>query len=897
MTLLQFIALGLGVGAAYALAGQGLSLIYRGSGVVNFAHGAMVGVGGYLFIELREGGLPLALSAVLAVGLTALVGAAVQLLVMHRLRHATALTRLIATLGVMTVLSQAMILRYGQDLKSAPALLPDHVFRIGSELQIGLDRILLVVIAVVLTALLWLIYTRTRFGLVTAAVAESPRCAATHGHSPARIALVNWSAGAGLAGLTGVLLAPIVSFAPQQAVFLVVPVLAAALIGNFASFPLTLAGGLAVGVAESVTAHYVHAPGWPTVLPFLVIIVVLWLRGQTLPPRGALLERLPSVGAGRRPLPGVVLLVGGPAVALLLSPDWADAVTTSAIFALVGLSVVVVTGYAGQLSLAQFALAGIAAFAAARLAAVTGAAFPVAGLFGVAVAVVVGVVIALPALRTRGVTLGIVTLGLALTIQRLVLENTDYTGGLLGTIVEPPALFGLDLNAILYPERFAALAVAALVIGGLAVSNLRRGPAGRRLLAVRTNERAAASLGVSVAASKLYAFAVGAALAGAAGTLLAFRDVNVSFDQFDAFQSAQVVVMTVIGGAGYIAGGVLGSLLAVGGVFAQVADTAGVSRYLTLFAGVLLLVQLVAQPDGMAPVLARLRENLPRWRWRSRHAALAEPTRAPEPSPAGSGGTLEVRGVTARFGGVCALSDVSLTVRPGEIVGLIGANGAGKTTLVDVVTGYVPHYDGSVLLAGRAVDGLSAARRARAGLGRSFQSLELFDDLTVRENLLMACDAAGPWSYVLDVLRPARSRLSPAATSAVREFELEELLEVPVGRLPAGTRRLVAIARAVAAEPSVLLLDEPAAGLDQHETAELGRLLRRIAEGSRPAMLLIEHDLSLVMAVSDRVVVLDAGRRIAEGSGAEVQRDPVVRAAYFGEPTEAPTTTTAGGTA
>ncbi len=892
MVLLQFIALGLGVGAAYALAGQGLSLIYRGSGVVNFAHGAMVGLGGYLFIELREGGVPLALAAALAVVLTALVGAAVQALVMHRLRHATALTRLIATLGVMTVLSQAMILRYGQDLTSAPALLPDHIFRIGSDFQIGLDRVLLLVIAVAITAALWLIYTRTRFGLVTAAVAESPRCASAHGHSPARIAVINWTAGAGLAGLTGVLLAPIVSFAPQQAVFLVVPVLAAALIGNFASFPLTLAGGLAVGVAESVTAHYVSAPGWPTVLPFLAIIVVLWLRGQTLPPRGALLERLPAIGSGRRPLPGVVLLVGGPALALLLSPDWADAVTTSAVFALVGLSVVVVTGYAGQLSLAQFALAGIAAFAAARLAAVTGASFPVAGLFGVVVAMVVGVAIALPALRTRGVTLGIVTLGLALTIQRLVLENTDYTGGLAGTVVEAPSLLGIDLNSILYPERFAALAVGALVVGGLAVSNVRRGPAGRRLLAVRINERAAASLGVSVVASKLYAFAVGAALAGVAGALLAFRDVNVSFDQFDAFQSAQVVVLTVIGGAGFVAGGVLGALLAAGGVMGQVADMAGVSRYLTLFAGVLLLVQLVAQPDGMAPVLARLRERLPRSRPRRLAPAPAEAARERV-----VGAALEVRGITARFGGVCALSDVSLTVQPGEIVGLIGANGAGKTTLVDVVTGFVPRYDGSVRLAGRPLDGLSAARRARAGLGRSFQSLELFDDLTVRENLLMACEDAGAWSYVVDVLRPARSRLSAAAAGAVADFELEELLEVPVGRLPAGTRRLVAIARAVAAEPAVLLLDEPAAGLDQHETAELGRMLRRIAEGARPAMLLIEHDLSLVMAVSDRVVVLDAGRRIAEGTGAEVQRDPVVRAAYFGEPAPDLHATTTGGPA
>ncbi|GAA1022393.1 ABC transporter [Acrocarpospora pleiomorpha] len=882
--LLQFIALGLSLGGAYALAGQGLSLIHRGSGVVNFAHGAMVGLGGYLSIEFRESGLPLALAAVLAVALTALVGAAVQHLVMRRLRDAVPLTRLIATLGVMTVLNQVMVLRYGQDPKSAPALLPTHIFRIGDNFQIGLDRVLLTIIAVLVTVVLWLVYKRTRFGLVTAAVSENPRCAATHGHSPQRVALINWAAGAGLAGLTGVLLAPLAFFTPQQVVFLVVPVLAVALIGNFSSFPLTLFGGLVVGVTESVSAYYIDAPGWSTSLPFLIIMIVLILRGKTLPPRGQQSERLPKVGSGRPPLPVLVFLIAAPALMLTLPANWADAVVTSALFGLVGLSVVVVTGYAGQLSLAQFALAGIGAFASARLAATSGASFVMSGIFAVVVAVLIGVVIALSAVRTRGVTLGIVTLGLALAIQRLVLENTDYTGGLLGTVVSPPSLLGVDFDAIVHPERYAALAVAALVLGGIVVSNLRRGPAGRRLLAVRTNERAAASLGINVAATKLYAFAVGAGLAGVAGAMLAFRDTHVNFVQFEAFMSAQVVVLVVLGGAGYISGGVAGSLIVAGGVFSQIGDTIGIAEYMTLAAGLMLLMQLTTVPDGMvAPLLgplAHLRRRLPRFR--QRRAPVAPPV-AQDIVTGGGGGTLEVRNVSARFGGVLALDEVSLSVQPGEIVGLIGANGAGKTTLVDVVTGYVPRYEGSVLLSGNAVDGLSATRRARAGLGRSFQSLELFDDLTVHENLLMASDRARPSSHVLDLLRPAPSPLPPAAAYAVRELELEQWLDTPAASLPAGVRRLVAIGRAVAAEPAVLLLDEPAAGLDEHETAELGRLLRRIAAVSRPAMLLIEHDMSLVMSVCDRVVVLDAGRCIAEGTAREVQNDPIVRTAYFGE--------------
>ncbi|MCZ7525369.1 MAG: ATP-binding cassette domain-containing protein [Acidimicrobiia bacterium] len=231
-----------------------------------------------------------------------------------------------------------------------------------------------------------------------------------------------------------------------------------------------------------------------------------------------------------------------------------------------------------------------------------------------------------------------------------------------------------------------------------------------------------------------------------------------------------------------------------------------------------------------------------------------------------------------------AVDNVSLRVEPGQVVGLIGPNGAGKTTLIDAVTGFVRPAGGEVVLDGASVNRWSARRRAVAGMGRSFQGLELFETMSVRDNLLTASDRRDALAYLTDLVRPGRGRLGPAAAAAVSDFELAEDLDRRVDELSYGRRRLVAIARAIATEPSVLLLDEPAAGLDPVETEELGRLVRRLADEWGLAVLLVEHDVKLVLDVCDRVAVLDFGRRIAEGEPDVVRHDPLVVAAYLGVP-------------
>ena len=249
-----------------------------------------------------------------------------------------------------------------------------------------------------------------------------------------------------------------------------------------------------------------------------------------------------------------------------------------------------------------------------------------------------------------------------------------------------------------------------------------------------------------------------------------------------------------------------------------------------------------------------------------------------------------MQGLTVRYGGVTAVNDVSFSVSPGQVVGLIGPNGAGKTSAIDAVTGFTA-ATGKVILDGVDISQVSVPKRARLGLSRSFQSLELFEDSTVLDNLRAASDPRDRLSYLRDLVNPKAPPLPTEVVAAIREFRLEEVLDRQVQDLPYGQRRLLAIARAVAVRPSVLMLDEPAAGLGDVETAELAHLVRRLADDWGMAVLLVEHDMNFVMSVCDEIIVLDFGRRIAAGPREAVRNDPVVIAAYLGttdESVEAP---------
>jgi ABC-type branched-subunit amino acid transport system ATPase component/branched-subunit amino acid ABC-type transport system permease component len=891
----QYGILGLGAGAAYVLLAQGILLIYRGSGVVNFAHGGFAMLGAYIYnVELRGnhglGVLPAMLISVAVIGLLA---GLVHPLIMRPLRSAAPLTRVIATLGVLLVLQAVATLRWGSASESVLPVLPQNPIHITSGIVLSEDRLIIVVIAIAVTAGLYAFSKYATAGLAIRAAAENQRAASSLAWSPDMLAFATWSFGGALAAFAGILITPYSGLDINTLTLVVISAMAAALLGSFRSFPVVLAGGLAIGVIRSLLVGpigtYFQQQGSPDAVPFLLILVVLVVRGRNLPIRGTIVDRLPELGTGRvRPVP---LLAGVALVAVLVLGVFSAAtnvgVGLSVMAAIVMLSVVVLTGYAGQLSLAPFTLAGVGALVSARVAvAAWHWPFPAALLAGIVAAACVGVVFALPALRTRGVNLAVITLGLGLAIQSVIFENTSYGGNVTGIQVGVPRFFGLDLDPIAHPGNYALFAFACFVVVALLLCNLRRGRAGRRLLAVRANERAAAALGVNITGAKIYAFALSSAIAGLGGTLLAFRSPNVFVGTgYDPIASVTSVGLAVAGGVGAVAGPLFGGLLQDGGIGSVIADHIGnIDAWVPLIGGLSLIAVLLTNPDGQAAVASATARKL-RARLAGRRPGQRETTVPPARRQVDRvrPRALAVRGLTVRFGGVVALDGVDLDVAPGQVIGLMGPNGAGKTTFIDAVSGFVRPQAGTVILGDRNLAGLPAFRRTRAGLSRSFQALELFDDVTVEENVRAAADAHDARAYATGLLWHRDEELTAASAAALTTLGLEHDLGKHPTELSYGRRRLVAIARAVAAHPSVLMLDEPGAGLDENETNELGLLVRHLADEWGIAILLIEHDVQMLLRTCDRIVVLDFGRKIAEGTPAVIRADPEVRRAYLGD--------------
>ena len=496
-----------------------------------------------------------------------------------------------------------------------------------------------------------------------------------------------------------------------------------------------------------------------------------------------------------------------------------------------------------------------------------------------------GFLFGLPALRTRGPTLAVATIGLGVAVETTVFTNQGISGsGFSGTPIERPSLFGWDINAIEHPNRFAAIAVLIMIAVMFVVSNLRAGPVGRRFLAVRSNERAAAALGISVQRVKLVAFVISAGIVSVGGILASFKFDNVNLrTEFGLTDSLLALVFTLIGGIGFILGPLVGAAISPSGIVPFLFnDVETIERWLIIVAGVIVVVQLIVAPHGVVHDVAARVNHLRR---RSGHVKKKSVRYIVDDSAvtAGDPATLEVRGLRLAYGPVVAVTDLDLTVGPGQIVGLIGPNGAGKTSVIEAVSGYLDASAGTVELGGKSLRGLSPHLRSRAGLGRTFQTVEPFDDLTVVENLAVASDHLTLVDWLKAFGRVPALRLSSTTGSIIESFGLEDELEAFPNELPQGRRRLLGVARALATGPSVLLLDEPAAGLDATETRQLGAILQRVAAESDIGMLLVEHDMSIVADICDHVVALDFGMTIFSGGPREVLDNQTVKAAYLGE--------------
>jgi ABC-type branched-subunit amino acid transport system permease subunit len=636
-SILQFALLGLGGGAVIGLLALGVVGEYQASGVVNFAHGAVAMFAAYCFTELRSTGdlvLPiLALphriplsdtgmastpAVLVTVAYAAAFGVVIYLGIFRWLRRAPALAKVVASIGLMLTLQALAVIHFGTAARPSPRILPtDTVTILGAT--VGRDRVILAVLAVVAATALAALYRLTRFGIVTRACAQNERAAALLGWWPVRSEVATWAIASALAGLAGVLAAPITSLTPTSLTLVIVPALAAALVADLSSFTVAAVAGLVIGVGQSLCVKAATTWAWfpqrgmAEVLPFAVIAIVMLVRGHRLPTRGETSEgRLPRAPLGGRPL--LSLAVFAPAASVLLvatSAGWRAAVIQSVVTACVLLSLVVLTGLVGQVSLAQAAFAGMGGFLLAKLLSAASVPFPIGLLFAGLVTVPLGLLVGVPALRIRGINLAIITLGAGVAIDAFVFRNEQISGGLAGVSLPAPELFGVDVgingsNAGDYPRvAFGLVSIATFVALAVLAVNLRRSATGAHCLAVRTNERAASAIGINVAATKLLAFGLSAFIAGSAGGLIGYQQGRLSPESFSIFVSLMLLSIAYIGGIATVPGVIFaGVALAPGGlVYTAMERWFHLGEYQPVVAGVGVIVSAILNPDGVTAAL------------------------------------------------------------------------------------------------------------------------------------------------------------------------------------------------------------------------------------------------------------------------------------------------------
>jgi branched-chain amino acid transport system ATP-binding protein len=555
----------------------------------------------------------------------------------------------------------------------------------------------------------------------------------------------------------------------------------------------------------------------------------------------------------------VAVLVGGGASAIcLLAPGYyAYLLGTLATTALVGVGLNVLLGLAGEVSLGQGGFLALGAYGVGILTTKAGLGFWQALPLAVMLVAAISAVLSIPALRVTGPYLAMVTIAFGFIVESVSVEWRDLTGGASG-LTGIPAPFATGGTALL------ACGFCALALAGF--HGFARSPLGLAMQATAAAPAAARSIGIGPLPVRTAAFVLAAMTAGLAGGLQAALTGFIAPSSFPFSQSILFLLVVVLGGAGRTLGPLLGAAVVV--LLPEI--LASLAEYRLLIFGAGLLIVLWVAPGGIAGAIAGL-------------VMPAKPASNPQSDIdlalahlAGAGRGLAAEGVRVAFGGVIAVAGVDLIAPPGRITSVIGPNGAGKTTLLNLVSGFQPPDSGTIQVGSRDITGHPAAEVARAGLARTFQTAQPFGSLSVLDNVRLGL-LRGAWRGEAPVA------LSRALLSLVGYTGSETRL---AGTLPHVDRRLIEIARALGTAPAVLLLDEPAAGLDDADTVKLGGLLQRLARTGL-AVVLVEHDMELVMSISDEIVVLDAGRRIALGTPAMVRADAAVKAAYLGATTPA----------
>ena len=906
-------------GAIYALLAVGYSLVFSVSGALNLAQGAFVALGALvMYTFTHNAGLPLPVAFIASL---AVVCAAIGIIEWTVIRPAVTRishTNLLMMMGgLLTAFEGAAFLIWGSNPISLNQFSGSKPITVGG-LSVPTQAFWVVGAMLAALALLSWVLMRTRLGRGLRATSENITAARLMGVPVDRMILLSFVAAAALGVIGGAVIAPLTSLDYSSMASYTNEGLIAVSLGGLGSVYGSVAGGLVLGIVEALVSGYVSSL-FSTTISLIILIAIIFLRPQGLlgRSRGRRMD-VADRAAGRSyappKLPRPVLLGGAAVIVVVMAllpdiipSDDLRAVNITGIFCLTIIGLDLLTGIAGQVSLGQAGFMASGGYLTAILTTHYQVPTLLALLAGCGGSVLVAVVLGLICGRLRGMYLAIITLAFGILVEGLA-NGLSITGGPSGIGGIPPITVGsfqFDTDSSFYYLIWIIVGVALVL-----TANLVRSNRGRILRAMHGDQVGARSLGLHVTRAKVVVFAISACMASIAGSLYADYFRYLSPDQVGSAESLQLITMLVIGGMGTLFGPLIGVALLT---YLPIAFQP-LANYSTLVTGVLLIAFLRYLPAGLwGGVLEVTTRGLNRWTPFGRPAAAAAPpgadgppgepaavppsrdrvaaepvaaARAAATTAAAAPPALRVTGLSKSFGGVVAVSDVSFEVPDGSLTALIGPNGAGKSTLFNLITNLYQPDSGEVQLHSRPLHRLAPDRITSLGLFRTFQTARVFPQLSVLDNVLVGAYRLGRAGYLAQSLRLPRSLreervLETRARRLLELIGLAERAEERAAVLPLAAQKYLELARSLMSEPSVVLYDEPGAGMNDAETDELGAILRAIRDTGH-TVLVVEHNMSLVMGVSDHIVVMDAGRVIAAGPPLAVRSDPQVIRAYFG---------------
>ncbi len=929
---LNIVVGGLVTGSVYALLAVGFSLVFNVTGVLNLAQGAFVAMGALVMYDFKvDMHLPLGVAFLASVAVMTVVMGVVEWVIIRPAVHQISHTNLLMLMGgMLTAFQGAALLIWGNNpytLSPFSGTKPIDVKGVYIATQ---DIWVVATTAAVVTAV-WLFLTRTSIGSAFRAVAEQRNAARLMGISVDRTILFAFAASSVLGVIAGAVIMPLTSLDFSSMATYTNLGLIAVTLGGLGTIVGAAVGGIAFGVVEALVAGYISSL-FGTAISLLLLIAMLIFRPQGLlgRSRGGRLDvaetkagRITEVPrlAKKASLGATLAIVAAMAVlpVALGNSGNMHAVNITGIFCLTIVGLELLTGVAGQVSLGQAGFMAVGGYTSSILIVSHGWPPLLALLAGVIASALTAAVLALAGTRVTGMYLAIVTLSFGILTQSIAsgLTVTGGPSGLAGIPSFSVGGFSFASNDRFYYLIWGLVGVALLITGNLIRSNR-----GRLLRSMHADEIGARSLGLNLFSTKIAVFILSAAIASVAGTLYATYFHYYSPDMVGSSTSLELITMLVVGGAGSQAGPLIGvALLTFIPQFSQSLQT-----YSALTDGLLLVLFLRFLPSGLyGGAVVGIRSAL-----RRLTGLRAAPDAAPIPGGlvteqagtselAGGPGlfgtpeqgpvapatpsvstavgrpaadvtrpALEVREITKTFGGLTAVSDVSLIVPEGSIAAVIGPNGAGKSTLFNLVSNLYHPDRGQVLLEGEAITGLAPNAIAKRGLFRTFQTSRVFSGLTVLENVLVGACRYEKAGYAEQLLWARRARreegeILTRARAIMEALELDRWATQPANVLPLAAQKHLDIARALMSKARVLLFDEPGAGMNDTETMALGALLLAVRDSGH-TILVVDHNMALVMGIADQVTVMDRGAVIASGSPISVQANPAVIDAYFGQP-------------